>query len=195
MAVQQVNQPSQKSLPTFSDRAQLMKQLITVAFRLGGRTLLTGAELDLEVKVWEYALGDVPTHHLEECFRRAVRAKENGYMVLATEINQQYREMLPELQRQAQAHSAQTDYLLQSGQGGLGYISLAEFRARHNLPASWKPGDPYPPESDLYDAAVPPQPEQVIGCWTCRDARLIKDYPPGPNGRLYPYIKPCPDCG
>jgi hypothetical protein len=153
--------------------------------------LLTGGELDLEVKVWEYALGDVPTHHLEECFRRAVRAKENGYMVLATEINIQYREMLPELQRQAQAHAAQTDYLLQSGLGGLGYISLEEFKARHNLPAAWKWGIPYPPESDLYRAPVPPMPEQTYRCQTCRDARWVKDYP---RGRIYPELVMCPDC-
>jgi hypothetical protein len=149
----------------------------------------------LEVKVWEYALGDVPTHHLEECFRRAVRAKENGYMVLATEINQQYREMIPELQRQANAQAAQQDYLLRSGQGSLGYTSLAEFKTRHNLPPQWKLGDAYPPESDLYDGPVPPMPEAVHVCSTCKDARLVKDYPPGQEGRLHPYLRPCPDCG
>ena len=121
-----------------------------------------------------------------------MRAKENGYMVLATEINQQYREMLPELQRQAHAHAAQQEYLLQSGQGGLGYISAEEFMTRHNLPATWRPGQPYPPESDLYSAPVPPQPDAVYWCDTCKDAKLVKHYP---RGRIYPELRPCPDCG
>ena len=145
--------------------------------------------------MWEYALGGIPTHHLEECFRRAVRANDGKFMVLATQINQQYTDMLPELQRAAQANAQQQERLLMSGHGSLGYMSLEEWKARHNLPVEWRLGDPYPPESDLHGAPLPPVREEVYRCARCRDAVLLKAYPPGPDGRLHPYTVTCPECG
>lgn len=191
----QDQQPPRQSR-TFSNllekRTILMKSLITVAFRLAGRMPPAGKELDLEVYVWEYALDDVPVHHLEECFRRAVKAKADTFILTATEIRQQYADMMPELAEQAREAEERNDLLLESGRANFGYISLSTFKERHNLPAEWKLGDAYPPESDLYQSSPPPMPEQTWACQTCHDARWVKEYPRGP---LYPKLMPCPYCG
>lgn len=141
--------------------------------------------------MWEYALGGIPTHHLEECFRRAVRANDGKFMVLATQINQQYTDMLPELQRAAQEHGREQEYLLKSGHGSWDYVSLQDFRARHNLPDTWVWGQAYPPESDLYNKALPPLKDAVVRCARCRDAGVLKEQ----RGFRYPAIMPCPECG
>jgi hypothetical protein len=81
----------------------LLKMIIGHAYRLSARMIPPEPDLLLEVDVWEYALGDIPTQHLEECFKRAVRAHKGGYMVTAPEIREQYEEYKPELLRNQNA--------------------------------------------------------------------------------------------
>jgi hypothetical protein len=174
-----------------------LKSLITVAFRLGGRQVPEGQELELEVKVWEYALGDVPTHHLEECFRRAIHAKTDSYMVLATEIRKQYQEMLPELAQQAR--EASDRLALQAGYDDADRaMGAREWKEKHNLPATWSPTDGYPPESDLYEhgpddrldeaeadiRAHPPKACGRDGRWHVRSKMPWELYPPADNPRV-----------
>lgn len=176
----------------------MMKAIISAAFRLAGRSAISGDELDLEAKVWEYALGDVPTHHLEECFRRAVRAHEGTYMVLATEIRQQYAEMLPELAQQARV--ASDTAALQAGRDTANKaMSLHEWNEKHNLPPGFrKTAEEYPPESDLYEKspndqldaleaeirAHPPRSCGRDGRWHFREKNPWEFYPPADQPRV-----------
>lgn len=177
------------------ERMRIIKQALYVSNLAQGKPPDSAEQQTAVAMSFAYALEDIPTHHLEACFQRAIREQTDSFHLTAAAVNKVYDEMMPELQRKAQEHAAQADYLLQSGQGSLGYTSLVEFKARHNLPASWRLGNPYPPESDLYNKPLPPMPEQTYRCSTCKDAGLVKNYPPGPDGRLYPFVMPCPDCG
>ena len=119
-----------------------------------------------------YALENVPTRWLEESFRRAIQTKEDDFPITASSVNKAYNELLLELQAREQTQKAMREYKLKSGQGGPGLMSIDEFKARHNLPAAWKLGEPYPPESDLYGKPVPPSAYQkhLFRCLKCKDA-------------------------
>ena len=99
--------------------------------------------------------------------------------------------MIPELQRDAQRPAHAQDRLLIEGYGSLGYMSIAEWKERHNLADAWKLGDPYPPESDLAGKPVPIKAEEYYRCHTCKDAHWVKHYPEGP---IDPKLIRCPDC-
>jgi len=109
-----------------------------------------GESADAVAKSFAYALDDIPTHHLEEAFRRAIRAKVDDFPLTAAAVNRAYDDMLPELQARARSNADLQYGLLKEGHGSLGYMTLLEWKALHNLPAAWRLGDPIPPESDLY---------------------------------------------
>lgn len=124
----------------------------------GGKQAESGSELTAVAISFAYALDSIPTHHLEECFRRAIQQKLDDFPLTAAAVNRAYQELIPELQARAETHSATQEYLLRSGQGSIGLMSFTEWKERHNLPAAWRgtgqsmaiSDEPYPPESDLY---------------------------------------------
>ncbi len=103
-----------------------------------------------EVTAWSLALQRIPVHHLEECFKRAITGWTSDFMMPAAAVNKAYQEYIPELQKRAQEHTVGWERQLRAGDGSLGYMSLVEWKTRHNLPVAWRLGDPYPPESDLH---------------------------------------------
>jgi hypothetical protein len=145
----------------------LLRKLIVNSELAMGRTPPEGNALQVIEKSWEYAISSVPTHHLEECFRRALAAKRDTFPFAAPEVSRAWEELQQELLRQGYAHDVPA---LPSG--GTGYISLAQFKERHSLPPEWKLGDPYPPESDLYQKPVPRplHEEELVDCPRCKDA-------------------------
>lgn len=98
---------------------------------------------------------------------------------------------MPELLGQAKTASIAEEYRLKAGYGSLGYMGVDEWKMRHNLPVSWRLGDAYPPESDLYSTPIPLQTEQAYKCERCKDARWLKDYP---QGRPFAKLERCPEC-
>lgn len=106
-----------------------------------------GDALQAEVKVWGYSLEDIPDAHLGECFRRAFAAKRDDYMLKAPAVLREWDAYREELVALA---TLNRDHLLMLPAPASTPITLKAFRARHNLPADWELGQPYPPESDLY---------------------------------------------
>jgi hypothetical protein len=123
-------------------------------------------------KSFAYALEGIPTHHLEECFRRAIRAKVDDFPMTAAAVNRAYQELIPELLAQSETHSAMQEYLLRSGQRSLDLMTVIEFKEMHNLPATWELGMAYPPESDLYGAGgtLSQEDAREYRCERCHDA-------------------------
>lgn len=136
--------------------------------------------------MWEYALEDIPTHHLMECFKRAVKAKSDTYMVTCIEINMQWKEYHQELLRQARELPA----LPVASSGLPRRMTLTEWKALHNLPEHWALGDAYPPESDLHYKPVPPPIRPSYQCERCQDARWLVDR----SIQQHPQRVKCPDC-
>lgn len=147
-----------------------MKNLITILDLAQGRTPFEGGALDTVARSWQMAIEDIPTHHLEECFKRALKAKRDDFPIAAPAVNKAYDEYKPELLRQAQENAATQDRLLMSGHGSLDRMTIEEWKSRHNLPATWKLGDPFPPESDLHNKPLPQKTEVVYACQRCLDA-------------------------
>lgn len=122
---------------------------------------------------YAYALESIPTHHLEESFRRATQANTGDFETTAGAVNKAYQEFIPELQARASANSAMQEYLLRSGKTGIDdLMGIAEFKQRHNLPATWEPGTTYPPESDLYrlDGVTGFAELHLYRCLRCKDS-------------------------
>lgn len=151
-----------------------------------------GAALNALATSFAYTLEDIPTHHLEACFRRAQQTSTSEWPVVAATVRKAYDAMLPDLLDIARLHANAEVLRLQAGHGSLGRMTLEEWKGLHNLPAMWKLGDAYPPESDLYSVLPPEQAEQTWRCEMCHDARYVKHYP---YGRLSPELRPCPRCG
>lgn len=127
-----------------------------------------GKELDLLAQAYEYALDEVPTQHLEEAFKRAVKAKQkkhDNFVISGIDIGAEYLDMLPELAERARAHSAQQENLLMAGRGSLDTMTISEWKERHNLPREWHKGDMIPPESDLYGKPVPRPHQEYNDRW------------------------------
>ena len=171
---------------------RLIKQALYISSLAQGKAPDTGEQQEAIAMSFAYALDDIPTHHLSDCFQRAIRRQTDDFHLTAAAVKREYEDMLPELQQQAREAEDTNALRLESGRLNFGYISIPAFKERHNLPPQWKLGDPYPPESDLYGKPPPPMPEQVYECQTCKGARLVKEYPRGP---LYPKLIPCPYCG
>lgn len=150
-----------------------------------------GDALEALATSFAFALEDIPSHHLRECFRRAIQTNTSDFPLTAAAVIRVWNDIMPELRAQAASASIAEEYRLKSGQGSIEYMGLAEFKLRHNLPIEWRLGDAYPPESDLYQAGVPLQAEQAYRCERCKDARWVKDYP---TGRPFAKLEPCPDC-
>jgi hypothetical protein len=157
-----------------------------------GRTPDTGESLDALASSFAYVLDTLPTQHLEECFKRAMQHNTGDFLLTAGAVTKEYQDMLPELQRAAAQHANEQTLRLEAGYGSLDRMGIDEWKTRHNLPAAWRLGEPYPPESDLCGAPVPRPAEVVWDCNTCHDARWVKDYS---NGPLHPELRPCPRCG
>lgn len=107
----------------------------------------------LEATVWEYALADIPTEHLEECFKRALAGKRDDYLMKATALTVEWDTYHEELRATARANAARVEnerLLLGSGSAWERPVTLHEWKGLHNLPEEWNLGDPYPPQSDLY---------------------------------------------
>jgi hypothetical protein len=131
-----------------------------------------------------YALEDIPTQHLRNCFVLAIRAQTDDFPLTAAAVNRQYEELKPDLLRKAQQ---QQPPALPSGKG---YITLSQFKERHNLPEEWQLGQPYPETSDLYNAPVPGKLEHdqpTYRCLKCLDAgwtRIPYDAKTGRHAKL-----------
>lgn len=153
-----------------------------VAKFLGYSILASGRQVEREqfkseATAWTFALGQIPTQHLEECFKRAISGWMSEYMMPAAAVNKAYHEMIPELQERAEVHGGMQEFLLRTGYGSMGYMTLIEWKERHNLPAAWKLGDPYPPESDLYGKSLPSRQPENYRCSKCKDAGwLVQPY-------------------
>jgi hypothetical protein len=107
-----------------------------------------GNVLEATKRSWAYALEDIPTRYLDECFAAALRQRSHDFALTAGAVNRAYDDMLPEIQRRAREQVGGTSYLQLTGPKPE-YLGLEEFKKRHNLPPHWRPGDPYPPEGDL----------------------------------------------
>lgn len=109
----------------------------------------------VEMKVWDAALDEVPTKHIETLWQRAMKNKRDDFPLRSSQLLKEWDGLKEELREQAQAHANEQHALLKAGHGSLGPIALDDFKARHNLPGDWRLGDPYPPESDLHGKPVP----------------------------------------
>lgn len=148
-------------------RQAILEMLISATSLAQAKTPPEGEDLEVIARSFEYALGHIPTQHLPVCFERAMRAKVDTYPLSAPEVNKQWLEYQQELLREGQAW---TPPALPSGKGT---ITLNQFKQRHNLPADWKLGDPYPESSDLYNAPLPGKLEHEqprYRCLRCMDA-------------------------
>lgn len=119
---------------------------------------------EVTAKAFAYALEDIPTHHLEACFTRAIRAQTDSFPLDAAAVNRQWEGLKQELLLAPQEPEQLALPVARSG-----YLTVIEFKAKHNLPDSWETGHPYPPESDLYNKAVPGN-EPLYRCYKCLDA-------------------------
>lgn len=68
-------------------RSERLRMLIVTAYSTQGHVPPEEVDLSTLEATWEYACGDIPTEHLDECFRRALRAKRNSYPLSAIEVN------------------------------------------------------------------------------------------------------------
>lgn len=157
---------------------------------VAGRTAPDTTELDLLAKAYNYALEDVPTHHLEQCFKIALYNKRDNFPVSGIEMRLAWLGYKDELRARAAEHAAEMERELMFGKGSLDYISLDEFKRRHNLPPQWRLGDAYPPESDLYSKPLPPREPEQFKCARCKDAGWLVDR----THRLKPKMVRCPSC-
>lgn len=80
--------------------------IVTVGNLALQRPVPEGRDLEVIVKSFEYALGDVPTQHLEECFKRAMKAKRDTFPLASVELTTQYEAMKPELLDAARTREA-----------------------------------------------------------------------------------------
>lgn len=115
-----------------------------------GRAPDDGTDQAVIATSFAYALEDIPTCWLEEAFKLAIRNKRDDFMLAATAVNRAYDDMLPEIQRMAEIRANGGRRLLGSGEPEQEEMGPRVWKARHNLPEDWRPGDPYPPESDLH---------------------------------------------
>jgi hypothetical protein len=170
-----------------AERLRTIRQAIYISSLAQGKPSETGQALEAVAISFAYALEDIPTHHLEEAFRRAIQTKVDDFPLTAAAVNRAYQEMIPDLQRQAQDHAAGTGLppLLVSGLAA--GMNLQTWKERHNLPQDWRLGDPYPPECDLYDSI---RLAPVYACLTCKDAGWVADWRPMQASKLIP----CPAC-
>jgi hypothetical protein len=80
-------------------RSILLRALITTAHLAQAQIPPEGEDLEVIERSWEYAIGHIPTHHLEECFRRALQAKTDTYPLSAPEVNAVWQDYSQELVR------------------------------------------------------------------------------------------------
>jgi hypothetical protein len=173
-----------------AERMRIIKQAIYLDSLSHRRAAEEGSTLHALATSFAYALESIPTHHLEECFRRAIQSNTSDWPLTAAAVLRSYQDLIPELQRQAQQHANAQERLLIEGHGSLGYMGLEEWKQKHNLPPAWRLGMPYPPESDLSGKPLPRKAVEYYNCAECKDARWLKKY-----GKEGPFLVPCPKCG
>jgi hypothetical protein len=165
--------------------------LISAAYLTQGQGV--PADIEQMVTAYGYALEDIPDQHLAECFRWAIKAKRDSYVVRTSEVLAQYDELKLELLRAPQ----DTAPALPSP--AIERYHLDEWKRKHNLPAEWRMGEPYPQDSDLYATwsdtgfAVgqkPPGKREAIACGNCNDAGWLVDR----RDPQKPIARPCPAC-
>jgi hypothetical protein len=148
------------------------------------RTPDKGNAADIVAKAFDYALEGIPTNRLEESFTGAIRAQTDDFPLTAAAVNRFYEELKPELVRQGQQWQPPA---LPPGQF---YITIDEFKRRHNLPPEWELGQTYPPDSDLHNAPLPGSLEheqETFKCLKCKDAgwtRIPYDAKTGRHAKL-----------
>lgn len=136
-----------------------IKQALYVNSLAQNRRPDEGKELHALATSFAYALENIPTQHLAECFQRAIRNNTDDFLLTAGAVNREYAELIPELQELARRHSQEKEYQLKEGRGSLGDMTVVEWKERHNMPADWRLGQNYPPESDLYNGPYPEREE------------------------------------
>lgn len=175
-------------------RRSALSLLITQCYLTQGQGVPD--DIELMVTAYGYALEDIPDKHLSECFRRAIKAKRDSYVVRASEVLTQYDELKTE--RLTQPVVDEQRPALQGPAPDR--MTWDDFRGKHNLPPQWRPGQPYPPGSDLFgrDNEAADRRAAVLGgdvrglfrCLRCRDAGWLVD-------RLdpkRPVRRACPSC-
>jgi hypothetical protein len=167
-----------------AQRLRIIKEQIYLDSLAHRRTPESGTAADVVAKAFAYALDGIPTSHLEESFTGAIRAQTDDFPLTAAAVNRFYEELKPELVRQGQQWQPPA---LPPGQS---YITLSQFKERHNLPEDWELGQPYPPESDLSSAPLPGRLEHEqprYTCLLCKDAgwtRIPYDAKTGRHAKL-----------
>ena len=119
-----------------------------------------------------YALENIPTRRLGECFRKATQSHTSHYPMGADAVLAIWEELkaAPPTEDYDQYAHISAPILLDEGFVRKDdYLSVAEWKELHNLPKEWEPGKPYPAESDLYGKTLPVE-EILYTCWSCKDA-------------------------
>ena len=98
-------------------RMGLIKQALYVNSLAQNRKPDEGNALTALATSFAFALDDIPTHHLGECFQRAIRQQTDDFLLTASAVNRVYQEMLPELRRQAETSSISEQRRLEAGHG------------------------------------------------------------------------------
>lgn len=129
----------------------------------GGRPADAGKTQDAIALSFAYALEDIPTSQLDECFKRAIREKTDDFPLTAAAVRRQLDAVVTDLQEQQRRHDAEQEELLKLNGPRAGEMRYDEWKARHNLPEHWRAtmhpngvgAQGYPIESDLYSGPFP----------------------------------------
>lgn len=164
-----------------------MEKALSDGYLAQGREI--PADVGLMAHVYSEVLEDIPDRHLSDCFRRALKANRTAFVPTTGEVLAAWDILLGELRDKAAAHAELEARKLQAGHGSMGLMGEREFKARHNLPDDWHRGDPYPPESDLYNVTPPryqPDPRPVRRpptsyAWHTRQKAPWEQYPTEEN--------------
>ena len=149
-------------------RSKIIKEQIYLDSLAHRKTPESGSVAEVTAKAFAYALEDIPTSHLEACFTRAIRAQTDNFPLGAAAVVRQWEGLGQELLRNPPEPDVLALPVARSG-----YLSLVDWKAKHNLPEAWQLGQPYPPESDLYNRPVPGElahEQPRYSCHRCLDA-------------------------
>lgn len=125
-----------------------------------------------EALSWARSLELIPTKHLGRIFKRATQMWDSDFPMTAGYVKRLYEEYKLEMAQEAQLPDnyalpapEEADYDTQ------GRMSVTAWKELHNLPASWRMGDPYPEYSDLFFPVQPPTQTEL----TTEEMRLSKE--------------------
>lgn len=154
-----------------------MIRLLSASYLAQHRTAPVGEDLDMLIDAFEMSLAQVPTEHLPMCFQMAMACKVDTFPLSAPEVNAQWQVWKDEEQWAAPERVDAPADIPRLPEPRSYLLSLDEFRVKHNLPATWKLGDPYPEGSDLHNKPVPgslERDQERYYCFLCLDAGWVR---------------------